>query len=96
MSFCSGDKLIFCLRAVDGHYTLVGECLLRGLMEGQAVEMWRQGRLEGVNSDPQNVNDCRNPVYSTNTPLLRYPRTTRNHEFYFPLSLSHPHHPFLV
>ena len=41
-----GGQVPFLLREENGHYTLVGEYLVRGLMEGEAVEMWRRGALE--------------------------------------------------
>jgi hypothetical protein len=40
-----GSDVPFVLRPEDGWYSLVGECYMYGLMEGQAIEGWRTGRL---------------------------------------------------
>ena len=46
-----GGAIPFLLRKVDEHYTLVSECFTRGLMEGQAVEMWKRGDIKDIMFD---------------------------------------------
>ncbi|KIW45228.1 uncharacterized protein PV06_03630 [Exophiala oligosperma] len=40
-----GGKMPFCLRPWNSHYLLVGECYVHGLMDGEAMEMLRQGLI---------------------------------------------------
>ena len=32
------------LRPVDGHFQMVGECYVYGIMEGEAVQQWKMDR----------------------------------------------------
>lgn len=40
-----GGKMPFCLRPWRNQYLFVGECYVHGLMDGEAMEMMRQGHL---------------------------------------------------
>lgn len=40
-----GGKMPFCLRQLEGHYMLVGECSVHGLMKGEAIDMMARNEL---------------------------------------------------
>ena len=41
-----GGKTPFCLRPIDGHHELVGECYVFGLMNYEALDMMKKGELK--------------------------------------------------
>jgi hypothetical protein len=40
-----GGRVPFILRSMDGHFRLVGECYVHGIMDGEVVQMWKDGEL---------------------------------------------------
>ncbi|KIM98517.1 hypothetical protein OIDMADRAFT_31305 [Oidiodendron maius Zn] len=41
-----GGQAPFVLRPCGGHYHLVGECFVIGLMDGEAIDKWKEGQIE--------------------------------------------------
>lgn len=41
-----GARLPFPIRKPDKHWLWVGECFLHGLMNGEAIERWKDGNLQ--------------------------------------------------
>jgi hypothetical protein len=40
-----GGRVPFVLRQQGKRYTLIGECYIHDVMDGEAIDMWREGRL---------------------------------------------------
>jgi hypothetical protein len=41
-----GGKTPYCLRRIDNHYVLIGECYVFGLMNGEAIDMMKNGEIQ--------------------------------------------------
>ena len=39
------ERVPFILRPKDGYYRLVGECYVHGVMDGEVVQRWKDGKL---------------------------------------------------
>jgi hypothetical protein len=46
-----GANVPFILRNVDGHFVVVSDAYVEGLMYGEAIELWRKGKLDVVTVD---------------------------------------------
>ena len=42
----SRRHMSYVLRPMDGSYHLVGECYVYGIMDGEIVQIWKEGRLD--------------------------------------------------
>jgi len=43
--FFSG-RVLLVLRRLRSCYTLLGECYIHGIMDGEVIDAWEEGRLE--------------------------------------------------
>ena len=41
-----GGRVPFVLRPQGDQYALVGDCYIQGMMDGEAIDAWRDGRLQ--------------------------------------------------
>jgi len=46
-----GGKVPYALRPRDGHYLFLGECYVHGIMDGEAMDMLTDGRIQETTFD---------------------------------------------